>query len=81
MLYNYYKFNILCCSIIDYCNLNCAGCTHFSPIADRYIYPLDKFEKNMNQLSKITNHNIKLINIAGGEPLLNKNIITSDLHQ
>ena len=70
-----YNIHTLCCSIIDHCNLNCAGCTHFAPLADKYIYPLDKFEKNIKQLSYITKGNIKVINIAGGEPLLNKDIL------
>lgn len=70
--YNLYTF---CASIIDHCNLKCSGCNHFAPLADEYIYPLDKFEKNMIRLSEVTNKNINLINIAGGEPLLNKDIL------
>lgn len=68
-----YKIITFCASIIDHCNLNCAGCNHYAPIAEKYEYPLDKFEINIKQLSKISE--IKNINIAGGEPLLNKNIL------
>ena len=38
------------------------------------IMPLDVFEKDLAQLSKITNGKIEDLIIGGGEPLLNKDI-------
>ena len=73
---DYYNLLTLCCAITDNCNLKCAGCDHFAPLVNKvYMYPLDKFEINMKQLSKVTKGNVKRINIAGGEPLLNKNVL------
>lgn len=58
--------------ISDHCNLNCAYCTHFSPLAEPSFYEFESFKKDIIQLSKLTNAYIKEIRILGGEPLLNK---------
>ena len=60
--------------ISHHCNLNCAYCDHFSPLADEYFYPLDKFKKDIKRLYSLTNAKLKKIELLGGEPLLNKNI-------
>lgn len=55
--------------LTDHCNLNCKGCTHYSPIApERYADP-HQHEKDMRRLSQLyrTIHTIRLM---GGEPLL-----------
>ena len=57
-----------------HCNLNCAYCDHFSPIAPEYIMPTEVFEKDMKQLAKITNSKIEEITLLGGEPLLHNNL-------
>lgn len=58
--------------ISDHCNLNCAYCTHFSPLAEPAFYEFENFKKDIIQLSKLTNSYIKDIRILGGEPLLNE---------
>ncbi len=60
--------------ITHHCNLNCASCNYFSPLANEYYMPLDIFEKDLEQLSKITDGNLEELVLSGGEPLLNKNI-------
>lgn len=65
--FDYIEFHIS-----DHCNLNCAYCTHFSPLAETYFYELEGFKKDIIQLSKLTDFYIKDIRILGGEPLLNK---------
>ena len=59
--------------ISDKCNLNCRGCTHFSPL---YIENGDDFEAQMNGLKKLKKlfSCVGRIDILGGEPLLNNNI-------
>lgn len=61
-------------SICHHCNLNCAGCDHFAPLAPKYQMPVEVFEKDIKQLAKITNKNLQTIMLMGGEPLLHEKI-------
>lgn len=61
--------------VTDSCNLNCAGCTHFSPLAKKEsCYPLDKFEEDLSRISDIFSDDIEEVHILGGEPLIQDNI-------
>lgn len=57
------------------CNLNCAYCSHFSPLSDYNVmeYDLETFTKDINKLSEL--FDISMIRLLGGEPLLVTNII------
>lgn len=58
--------------ITNHCNLNCMGCSHFSPLSEQWFANVDEFEKDLKQLSsKIHIINLRLF---GGEPLLHNNI-------
>ena len=59
--------------LTDHCNLNCKGCTHFSPIADRLFANINEFKSDVQQLSRLFS-NIKAIRLLGGEPLLHPKI-------
>jgi hypothetical protein len=59
--------------IVDHCNLNCKGCSHFSPIADELFMDIDEFTSDLKQLSRLVS-NIEVIRLMGGEPLLHPNI-------
>lgn len=56
--------------ITEHCNLNCKGCSHFSPISPKYNMPLDLYRRDLRQLSKIFHGKAKRIHVMGGEPLL-----------
>lgn len=58
-----------------HCNINCASCNMFSPICKPECYTFEQVKKD---LSIIKNIEIPLtkINITGGEPFLNPEIIT-----
>ena len=56
--------------IVEHCNLNCRGCSHFSPIASPYYMDLDVFKKDIKRLSELFNGTAEWIHIMGGEPLL-----------
>ena len=56
--------------IVDHCNLNCRGCSHFSPLAKPYFKSLDEYKREFERLAEITNHYIQQIRIMGGEPFL-----------
>lgn len=56
--------------VADHCNLNCAGCLHYSPYAPKRFASLETMERDLARLSSIFS-NIRHIRIMGGEPLLN----------
>ena len=72
LTYRHNKLNPLRLEFIlsDYCNLNCKGCTHFSPIAPRKFISLEQYEKNLKHISAVVNDYIKDFFLIGGEPLL-----------
>lgn len=60
--------------LVEHCNLNCRGCSHFSPLAKETVYDLDEFKKDILQFKGMID-TISLIRILGGEPLLHPQII------
>ena len=60
--------------IVDHCNLNCAGCSHFSPLASEWYESLEDFRKDFTELANKTNTQVKTIRIMGGEPLLHPQV-------
>ena len=58
--------------LVDHCNLNCAGCNHFSPLAEERYASLELFEKNIKRLVELIN--VPILNLMGGEPLLHPQI-------
>ena len=61
--------------IVDHCNLRCAGCSHFSGLASPYFKDLNTFDDEFAKLAELTNHNIPMIRIMGGEPLLHPQVV------
>ena len=62
--------------IVEHCNLKCKGCSHFSGIAPPKFKDLKNFEEEFKALSELTNKNIPIIRIMGGEPLLHKDVVS-----
>lgn len=61
--------------IVNSCNLNCKGCTHFcNIIKEKETITKEIYEKDLKRLKEFVEE-IKLFRIMGGEPLLNKDII------
>jgi MoaA/NifB/PqqE/SkfB family radical SAM enzyme len=60
--------------LTEHCNLNCAGCIHFSSVADEEFADLQMFKNDMRRLSEILNGNIASVHLLGGEPLLHPQI-------
>lgn len=56
--------------VVDCCNLNCRGCTHFSPIFSNRIPDINDRLRDVEKLKTLFSH-IAVFNILGGEPLLN----------
>lgn len=59
--------------IADHCNLNCAGCSHFSPLAKPWLVDLKDFEKEWEKVVD-SGLKIKRIRLLGGEPLLHPDL-------
>lgn len=58
--------------LVDHCNLNCHGCTHFCPITPETFIDIEKFKKDIFELAKKSD--ITVIRLMGGEPLLHPDI-------
>lgn len=54
----------------DYCNLNCKGCTHYSPLAPATFQPLEQLERDASHLGKTVGNDIESAYLIGGETLL-----------
>ena len=62
--------------LTDHCNLNCRGCSHFSPLVNKpFFKDYDEYKKEMSRLAEITNQEIRVIRLMGGEPFLNPKIL------
>ncbi len=59
--------------IADYCNLNCRGCTHFSPIFEKALPDLEGRLLDVRRLKEKFSY-ILHFSILGGEPFLNQEI-------
>lgn len=59
--------------IVSHCNLNCAGCTHFSPLAEPCFEDINNFKKDFEKLKEV--FDVSIIRIMGGEPLLHPQVL------
>jgi hypothetical protein len=67
--------------LTEHCNLNCVGCFHFSPIADKSYLEYDSFYSDFKRISELSRgeersgEGVEVITLCGGEPLLHPEII------
>lgn len=60
--------------ICEHCNLNCKGCSHFSPLVSEEMFlDYERFCTDLKKLRKVVSH-INRINFLGGEPLLHNQL-------
>ena len=71
--WRFIRHNILEIHLAEHCNLNCTGCSHYSPIAEPAFCDLKVLDRNLCKLSKYEK-SFHLIHLLGGEPLLNPDI-------
>lgn len=60
--------------VAEHCNLNCASCTHFSPLAEPSFIDKYEFFLQLKKVEPIFSGNCKSLKIMGGEPLLHPEI-------
>lgn len=58
--------------VTDYCNLNCRGCTHYSPLAAKEFEPFATLERNAAHLGRVSEggEGLDAVYLIGGETLL-----------
>lgn len=61
--------------LTDHCNLNCAYCSHFSPLADEAFLDIEEYERDISRLEVLFNGQAAGVSLVGGEPLINKDIV------
>ncbi len=61
--------------LAEHCNLNCKNCDHFSPLAESCLAKIEDFEKDIKRFAQLSKQKLKKLNLLGGEPLLNPQII------
>lgn len=60
--------------IVDHCNLNCAGCNHFCPLAKPFYISLKEFQ-NQLEIVKEKLPSLKWLMLLGGEPTLHPQLL------
>ena len=55
--------------LTDHCNMNCGGCTHFAPMADRWFADVGRVATDFDRLKALF-RKITEVRVMGGEPLL-----------
>lgn len=61
--------------LVHHCNLNCAGCTHYAPLAEPWFKDIDEYIKEIAKIAEITQKRLPVIRLLGGEPLLHPQIL------
>ena len=61
--------------VTDYCNLNCRGCTHYSPLAPKEFAPLATMEAAMAHLAAVCGSELDKAYLIGGETLLYPHLV------
>lgn len=61
--------------LAEHCNLNCVGCSHFSPLAKASFVNIDSFRRDFERMGELFSHKCEWIHLMGGEPLLNPDIV------
>jgi len=60
--------------ITSHCNLNCAHCTHFSPIAEHEFVTAERAYRELSRIGALFQGKCHHVYILGGEPLLNPEV-------
>lgn len=61
--------------LVEHCNLNCAGCDHFSPLAEPEFADYESTERDFARLSFLFHGHARQIRLMGGEPLLHPDLV------
>jgi MoaA/NifB/PqqE/SkfB family radical SAM enzyme len=56
--------------LTEHCNLNCASCNHFSPLAVEKYLDVNLYRNDCARLADLAKGHIETVHLMGGEPLL-----------
>jgi len=62
-------------NLADHCNMDCQMCDHYSQLADEHFVDINVFQRDMERMGEIFEHQAAVISLLGGEPTLHKDII------
>jgi organic radical activating enzyme len=66
--------------LVDHCNLNCKGCSHFCPLVEEKVFKdIKVFKRDLNRLGEVFS-NIESLRLMGGEPLLHPELLDFVIH-
>ena len=60
--------------LAEHCNLNCAGCNHFSSLAEPEFTDPAVLDKDFARLAELFGRRVSYVNLMGGEPLLHPRV-------
>ncbi|MDE6801548.1 MAG: radical SAM protein [Muribaculaceae bacterium] len=61
--------------VTDYCNLNCKGCSHYSPLAPKEFVSREDLKRSMDHLGRTCRDKVEDVYLIGGETLLYPDLI------
>lgn len=61
--------------VTDYCNLNCRGCTHYSPLARKEFAAPDDLKRDIAHLGRVCGEDVREVYLIGGETLLYPDLV------
>jgi hypothetical protein len=67
------KLDYLETHLVDHCNLNCKGCSHFSSLSEKKFIDFISFQRDLQRLGELFD-DISTIRLMGGEPLLHPDV-------
>ncbi len=68
------NLEILEIHLVNHCNLNCANCNHFSPLAEKWYIDINDFTNQLKLLVK-NYPKISILRLLGGEPCLHPQVV------
>lgn len=63
--------------VCDHCNLRCAGCLHFAPLAEEHCLDVGEYERDLSRLASVDGIEgyFASVTLMGGEPLLHPHLV------
>lgn len=62
-------------ALAEHCDLNCAGCDHFSPLAEPEFADFEETSRDFERLSVLFHGLVREVHLLGGEPLLHPDLV------
>lgn len=57
-------------NVCDHCNMACLMCDHYAQLSEKKFLDLEQYKKDIEQMGKLYDHEVRCISLLGGEPTL-----------